>query len=172
MNARRTAAVSRRIDAPVPVVWSLLTDLDTWSRWTPLTRAGGGITSSWRPLRYGRRPLRVRVSSPDAPFWVRVHVSAPAGRFSHLADVTLTPLPDGGTHLAWRATLTGGLADLTGRRRARLSRAVTRLAGHLAAYAEDPPTTRLSHADSAAAVAAARTSRSEPAAQGVETLAA
>ena len=171
MNVRRTAAVSRHIDAPVPVVWSLLTDLDSWPRWTPLTRAGCGIASSWRPLRYGRRPLRVRVSSPDAPFWVRVHVSAPAGRFSHLADVTLTPLPDGGTHLAWRATLTGGLADLTGRRRARLARAVTRLAGQLAAYAEDPPTTRLSYADSVAAAPAARTSPSELAGQ-VVTLAA
>lgn len=166
MNARRTAIVSRRIDAPVPLVWSLLTDVASWSRWSPLTSVGSTIGGSWQPLRYGRTTLRTRVTSPDAPFWVRLHVSMPGGRFSHLADVTLTPLPDGSTHLSWRATLTGGIADVTGLRRARLARAATRFAGLLAAYAEDPPTTRLSFATTSGATPTSR------ARQGAVTLAA
>lgn len=173
MNVRRTATLSRRIDASVLQVWSLLTDVATWSRWGPLTSAGSSVDrragNLWQPVRYGRLPLRVHVSSPDAPFWVRLHVTTPAGRFSHLADVTLAPLSDGTTQLSWRATLTGGVPDMTGRRRARLARSVSALAAQLASYAEDPPTTRLSYD---AATTAAATATPEPAGQTGGTLAA
>jgi hypothetical protein len=145
MNARRTTTVSRRVDAPPEDVWHVLTDVGSWSRWAPLTEGRPAAPTASRHVRYGSLAMRVKVTSPDAPFWVRLQVTTAGGRFSHTGDVTLSPMPDGGTVLSWHATLTGGLPDVTGRRRARLEGAIAALAAALASYAEDPPTTRVDY---------------------------
>jgi len=150
MNSRRTTTQSRRIEAPIDTVSTLLSDTRSWSRWGPLSDAGFAAELKPKPMRLGRHQLRVKVVSPDAPFWTRIQVHTSGGRYSHIADVTLTPLDDGSTDLSWRATLTGPLPDLTGRRRAHLQRAMSELTGQLASYAEDPPTTRRSHVDAMA----------------------
>ena len=147
MNNRRTTTQSRRIGAPIHVVSMLLSDTRTWPVWGPLSDAGFAPDLTPKPMRYGSRKLWVKVLSPDAPYWTRMRVHTPGGRFSHIADLTLTPLEGGSTDLSWRATLTGPLPDLTGRRRARLERAVSELTAQLASYAEDPPTTRRGQVD-------------------------
>jgi hypothetical protein len=145
MNSRRTTTQSRKINAPIDTVSSLLSDTRSWSRWGPLSDAGFAADLKPKAMRFGRHRLRIKVVSPDAPFWTRVQVHTPGGWFSHIADVTLSPLDDGSTGLSWHATLTGPLPDLIGRRRAYLQRAVSELTGQLASYAEDPPTTRRGH---------------------------
>jgi uncharacterized protein YndB with AHSA1/START domain len=162
-TAHRTApthaTVTRHIDAPIDTVFSLLADVDSWPRWGPFSATGSpshidqpGLP---HPIRLGRHQLRVTVTSPDAPYWLRYRLNDGPARALHTAEVTLSPTDDGGTDLHWRATPTRHLPGTTRWRIAALEAAVAELAGQLASAAEDPATTRAEWADARHDVAAA-----------------
>ena len=139
-------AVTRRIDAPVETVWALLAEVHTWPRWGPFSHTGTPAHID-RPglshhIRLGRHQLRVAVTAPDAPYWLRYRVTAGPYGVQHSAEVTLSPTDDGGTELQWRAAPTHGLAAIWRRRRTTLTAAVAELTARLASAAEDQPTTR------------------------------
>ena len=153
-TAAPQATVTRHIDAPVGAVFSLLADVHGWPRWGPFADVGTPAHVD-RPgvphrIRLGRHLLRVEVTTPDAPYWLRYRLTAGPTRALHTAEVTLSPTDDGGTDLHWRATPTGRLPGTTRRRVAALETAVARLAARLASAAEDPATTRVEWADAAA----------------------
>ena len=141
------ATVTRRIDAPVERVFALLADVHAWPAWGPfgsdprphLDRPG----TLPHPVRLGRHDLRVLLTSPDAPYWLRYRLTGGPSRARHSAEVILSPTAEGGTELEWRATMTGSLPGLGRRRTAAVATTVSELTGYLAAAAEDAPTTRV-----------------------------
>ena len=172
-TAPTRATVTRHIDAPIDTVFSLLADVHSWPRWGPFTDTGTpthidrpGVP---HPIRLGRRQLRVALSSPDAPYWVRYRLTGGPARAQHTADVTLSPTDDGGTDLHWRATPTRHLPGTGRRRTAALEAAVAGLAAQLASAAEDPATTRAewAHARHDAAAAPLRSPTAVPAGDAV-----
>jgi uncharacterized protein YndB with AHSA1/START domain len=140
------ATVTRHIDAPVDTVFSLLADVHRWPCWGPFSvtvdPAHIDEPGDPHPIRFGRHRLRVTVTSPDAPYWVRYRVTDGPARARHSAEVTLSPTADGGTDLLWRATPTRHLPGTARRRAAALEAAVAELIARLASAAEDPATTR------------------------------
>jgi len=143
-TAPTRATVTRHIDAPIDTVFSLLADVHSWPRWGPFTATGTpahqpGIP---HPIRLGRHQLRVTVTSPDAPYWLRYRLTDGPARALHTAEVTLSPTDEGGTDLDWRATPTRHLPGTARRRTAALEAAVAELTAQLASAAEDPATTR------------------------------
>ena len=148
--------VSTSVAVPVDQLCPLIADVRRWPRWGPFTPVPGDRRNG-RPqaIRLGRRLVRLQVTAPDAPYWLRYE--ARTAGFSHTADVTLSPTEEGGTEVSWRARLDGGLPGIAGRRRSRLAAEVARLLAALASYAEDAPTTRLEWAELAVATEAKRT---------------
>ena len=153
-TAPTRATVTRHIDAPIGTVFSLLADVHSWPRWGPFTDTStpAHIDSPGlpHPIRLGRHLLRVELTSPDAPYWLRYRLTAGPTRALHTAEVTLSPTDDGGTDLHWRATPTRRLPGTTRRSAAALEAAVAQLAEQLASAAEDPATTRVEWAAVAA----------------------
>jgi len=147
------ASVTRRIDAPVEVVFALLADVHAWPTWGPFARSGArhldrpGVLP--HPVRLGRHDLRVLVTSPDAPYWLRYRLTSGPARVRHSAEVTLSPTAGGGTELRWQATMAHAVPGIARRRAAALAAEVTRLSARLASAAEDAPTTRAEWADRA-----------------------
>jgi uncharacterized protein YndB with AHSA1/START domain len=141
------ASLTRRIDAPVDAVFALLADVHAWPTWGPFARSAArhldrpGVVP--HPVRLGRHDLRVLVTSPDAPYWLRYRLTAGPFRARHSAEVTLSPTDDGGTELSWRATMTHVVPGIGRRRTAALTAEVSRLSAQLASAAEDAPTTRV-----------------------------
>ena len=146
-SAAIRATVTRHIDAPTAAVWSLLADVHAWPRWGPFTDISTphldrhGLVV--HPIRLGRHQLRVAITSPDAPYWLRYRLTGGPARALHTAEITLSPTDDGGTDLQWRATPTRPLIGTARRRAAALVTAVAELAAQLASAAEDPATTRV-----------------------------
>jgi uncharacterized protein YndB with AHSA1/START domain len=140
------AAVTRRVDAPVETVWALLADVHTWPRWGPFSHTGTSAHIDQpglsHPIRLGRHQLRIAVTSPDAPYWLRYQVTTGPSGVKHSAEVTLSPTDDGGTELQWRAAPTHGLVAISRRRRTTLTATIAELTARLASAAEDQPTTR------------------------------
>jgi uncharacterized protein YndB with AHSA1/START domain len=149
-TAATRATVTRHIDAPIGTVFSLLADAHSWPRWGPFTDTSTPAQIDRpgppHPIRLGRHQLRVTLTAPDAPYWLRYRVTAGPARALHSAEVTLSPTDDGGTDLHWRATPTRRLPGTT----AALETAVAQLAAQLASAAEDPATTRVEWAAAAA----------------------
>ena len=145
-TAPARATVTRHIDAPIDRVFSLLADVHRWPRWGPFTSIGTAAHIEQpgvpHPIRLGRHQLRVTVTSPDAPYWLRYRLTGGPARALHNAEVTLSPSQDGGTELHWRATPTRHLPGTARWRTAALEAAVTELTAQLASAAEDPATTR------------------------------
>jgi uncharacterized protein YndB with AHSA1/START domain len=146
-TGRSHATVTRRIDAPVERVYALLADVHVWPAWGPFGRyprphldRPGTLSHA---VRLGRHDLRVLVTSPDAPYWLRYRVTGGPSRARHSAEVILSPTAEGGTELEWRATMTGSLPGLGRRRTEAVASAVSELTAYLAAAAEDAPTTRV-----------------------------
>ena len=148
------ATLTRHIDASVDTVFALLADVRTWPRWGPFTDTGTPAHIDRpdlpHPIRLGRHRLRIALTAPDAPYWLRYRLTAGPTRALHAAEVTLSPTDDGGTDLHWRATPTRRLPGTARRSVAALETAVARLAAQLASAAEDPATTRVEWADEAA----------------------
>lgn len=153
-TAATRATVTRHIDAPIGTVFSLLADVHNWPRWGPFTDTSTlahidrpGLP---HPIRLGRHLLRVELTTPDAPYWLRYRLTVGPTRALHTAEVTLSPTDDGGTDLHWRATPTRRLPGTARRSIAALETAVAQLAAQLASAAEDPATTRVEWAAVAA----------------------
>ncbi|WP_344981210.1 SRPBCC family protein [Streptosporangium fragile] len=99
-------------------VWALLSDVSTWSSWGPFDASGLESPGSPEPdgvgavrfFRRGRRVTRERVIVFDE---IRRHFAyellegIPARDYR--ADVTLEPLPGGGTAIRWRSRFRGRL---------------------------------------------------------------
>jgi uncharacterized protein YndB with AHSA1/START domain len=158
-TAPTRATVTRHIDAPVDTVFSLLADVHSWPRWGPFSATGtpGHLHQAGapHPVRLGRHQLRVAVTSPDAPYWLRYRLTDGPARVRHTAEITLSPTDDGGTDLHWRATPTRHLPGTARWRVAALEAAASELTARLASAAEDPATTRAEWADPRHDVAAA-----------------
>ena len=150
-TAATRATVTRHIDAPVGTVFSLLADVHNWPRWGPFTDTSSAAHIDRpglpHPIRLGRRELRVALTTPDAPYWLRYRLTDGPARALHTAEVTLSPTDDGGTDLHWRGTPTRHLPGTARRRAAALEAAVAELIAQLASAAEDPATTRAAWAD-------------------------
>lgn len=147
-------SVSKSIGASADQLWPLLADTRNWSRWGPFTAAAndGGIGAP-QGIALGRRTLHLYLTYLDAPYLLRYQ--AGTGGYSHTAELILSPTADGRTELTWRAELHRGLSRILGRP-TRLAREAGQLLSALAAYAEDPPTTRIEWAAQASASQAAR----------------
>ena len=173
-SAATRATVTRHIDAPTAAVWSLLADVPAWPRWGPFTDISTphldrhGLVV--HPIRLGRHQLRVALTTPDAPYWLRYRLTAGPTRARHTAEVTLSPTDDGGTDLHWRAAPTRHLPGTARRSIAALEAAVTQLVARLASAAEDPATTRVEWAHARPDVTAPR--RGIPAVTGEGAMAA
>ena len=158
-TAPTRATVTRHVDASVDAVFALLADVHSWPRWGPFTATGTPAHSDQpglpHPIRLGRHQLRVTVTAPDAPYWLRYRLTGGPARALHTAEVTLSPTDDGGTDLHWRATPTRHLPGTARRRTAALEAAVAGLAAQLASAAEDPAITRAEWAHAGHDVAAA-----------------
>jgi uncharacterized protein YndB with AHSA1/START domain len=172
-TAATRATVTRHIDAPIGTVFSLLADAHSWPRWGPFTDTSTPAQIDRpgppHPIRLGRHQLRVALTTPDAPYWLRYRLTDGPARVLHTAEVTLSPTDDGGTDLHWRASPTGYLPGTARRRTAALEAAVTELAAQLASAAEDPATTRAewAHARHDAATAPLRSPAAVPAGDAV-----
>ena len=154
------ATVTRHIDAPVDRVFALLADVHDWPRWGPFTDTSTPAhidrPGQPHPIRLGRHQLRVALTTPDAPYWLRYRLTAGPTRARHTAEVTLSPTDDGGTDLHWRAAPTRHLPGTARRSIAALEAAVTQLVARLASAAEDPATTRVEWAHARPDVTAPR----------------
>ena len=141
--------VTRHIQAPIDVVFSLLADVHQWARWGPFTNSAATLEGSGlpNPIRLGRHQMRIAIATPDAPYWLRYRITGGPAGSRHRAEITLSPTSDGGTDWHWRATLPAAMPGLGRRRTIALVAAVTELSAHLASAAEDPPTTRAEWAD-------------------------
>ena len=172
-RGRSHATVTRRIDAPVERVFALLADVHAWAAWGPFGSDPGPHLDRPgtlpHPVRLGRHDLRVLLTSPDAPYWLRYRLTGGPSRARHSAEVILSPTAEGGTELEWRATMPGALPGLGRRRTAAVATTVSELTAYLAAAAEDAPTTRVEWA--ARAEVAGRHDRPVPA-RSVHELAA
>jgi uncharacterized protein YndB with AHSA1/START domain len=167
------ATVTRHIDAPIDTVFSLLADVHRWPHWGLFSATGTPVHIDQpglpHPIRLGRHQLRVTVTSPDAPYWLRYRLTDGPARALHTAEVTLSPTDEGGTDLHWRATPTRHLPGTARRRTAALEAAVAELTAQLASAAEDPATTRAewAHARHDVATAPLRSPTAVPAADAV-----
>jgi uncharacterized protein YndB with AHSA1/START domain len=145
-TAPTRATVTRHIDAPIDTVFSLLAEVHSWPRWGPFTAIGGPAHIDQPCISHiialGRHQLRITVTSPDAPYWLRYRLTGGPARALHSAEITLSPTDEGGTDLHWRATPTRHLPGTARRRTAALEAAVAELTAQLASAAEDPATTR------------------------------
>ncbi|GAA3441190.1 SRPBCC family protein [Planomonospora venezuelensis] len=104
--------------APPDRLWALLTDVSTWPEWGPFDTAelespgsperdGVGAV---RLFRRGSRVTRERVVAFDPGSWhfaYELLEGVPAR--DHRADVTLEPIPGGGTTIRWRSRFRGRL---------------------------------------------------------------
>lgn len=116
----REIRTARTIDAPPRIVWSVLTDLDSYREWNPQIPTARGDLREGETLeieiRRGgsrKRPLSVTVTDVDPPRrleWVgRVFSSL---LFEGRHSFELEALPDGRTRLINRERLSGWLAPL------------------------------------------------------------
>ncbi|MBG0830397.1 SRPBCC family protein [Planomonospora sp. ID67723] len=99
-------------------LWAVLTDVSTWTGWAPFDavelespgspeRDGVGAV---RVLRRGNKITRERVVAFDPGSWhfaYELLEGVPARDYR--ADVTLEPLPGGGTTIRWRSRFRGRL---------------------------------------------------------------
>jgi uncharacterized protein YndB with AHSA1/START domain len=94
------------------IVWSLVSDANTYSRWGPWNdggyrppAAGPSRKGSVQWLRYGRRTTSVEeILDVEEPRRVAYKVVRGLPVKNYRAEVTLTPTPSGGTSIRWAAT--------------------------------------------------------------------
>lgn len=146
----REIHVTRRVDAPLEVVWDLLADVSTWPRWGPWEAAelehpghswpeGPGAV---RRLRSGRWTVREYVLGADAPHRLRYRVMSGLPVRDYVGEARLEGRIDGGTTLSWRAHFKSSFPGLGWFLERRLWSLLAEVTARLAAYAEDPPQTR------------------------------
>lgn len=94
------------------IVWSLVADANTYSRWGPWNdggyrppTAGPSRRGSVQWFRYGRRTTTVEeILEVEEPCRVVYTVVSGLPVKNYRAEVTLTPAPSGGTSIRWAAT--------------------------------------------------------------------
>jgi hypothetical protein len=137
-------------------VWALLSDVTTWASWAPFdaseleSPAPSGDPNgvgAHRCFRMKRRTTREEVVAfePGSHFAYELR-SGIRGVRDYRADVTLAPLPNGGTEIAWRSTFdapfgTGWLVV------AGLGRFIGQVARALASAAEGHPARQTAASD-------------------------
>ena len=94
------------------IVWSLVADANTYSRWGPWNdggyrppAVGPSRRGSVQWFRYGRRTTSVEeILEVEEPRRVVYTVVSGLPVKNYRAEVTLTPTPSGGTSIRWAAT--------------------------------------------------------------------
>jgi len=111
--------------APIELVFDVITDAPGWSRWNKTiqraqwevegTPVPGGV-GAVRALGANRGPLsRERIVAYEAPNHQAYEiVSGPMPIKNYRADVQLTSLPDGGTHISWKGAWTTWVPGVSG----------------------------------------------------------
>lgn len=111
MNRLSVEAAGATVAAP-EIVWSLVSDANTYPRWGPWS-AGGYKPPADGPsrrgsvqwFRYGRRTTSVEeVLQVEEPRRVTYRVVTGLPVKNYQAEVTLTPIASGGTSIRWAAT--------------------------------------------------------------------
>jgi uncharacterized protein YndB with AHSA1/START domain len=95
-----------RSAAPPERVWALLADPRSWTQWARFDEVqveGGGGVGEIRQNRRGRITGRDRVVVFEAPRYYAYESSSALPVRDYRGDVTLTPMPDGGTDIRWRS---------------------------------------------------------------------
>ncbi|MBB2913086.1 hypothetical protein FHS43_004384 [Streptosporangium becharense] len=98
-------------------IWALLSDASTWSNWAPFDDSGLESPGSPAPdgvgavrvFRRGRKVTRERVIVFDEPRHFAYELLHGIPARDYRADVTLEPLPGGGTAIRWRSRFRGRL---------------------------------------------------------------
>jgi hypothetical protein len=110
---KRTIDARAQSAKPPSAVWALLSDVETWERWSAfdesvLERPGApepnGVGAIRRFRRGRRRVTREEVVAfePEVHFAYQLVSGLPVRDYR--ADVTLAPMPDGGTEIRWRSS--------------------------------------------------------------------
>jgi uncharacterized protein YndB with AHSA1/START domain len=110
--SRRTVVVSRRVDAPVEVVWSLVAEARRWKEWGAFTVAeleregdpapdGVGAVRRFGFPMYASREEVVAFEPPTHLGYVMLQGLPVPG---YRSDVTLTAVDGGGTELRWASS--------------------------------------------------------------------
>jgi uncharacterized protein YndB with AHSA1/START domain len=94
------------------IVWSLVSDANTYAEWGPWNdggyrspAAGPSHIGSVQWFRYGRRTISVEeILEVEEPRRVVYTVLSGLPVKNYRAEVTLTPIPTGGTSIRWAAT--------------------------------------------------------------------
>ncbi len=113
----RSYQVSRTIDAPAAVVWSLLTDASSYARWNQ------AVVSIEGPIAEGNRIALVSVADPKRTFRLRVAEmraphrmvwtdGMPLGLFTGRRTYTIEDRGAGGSEFTMVEAFTGPLAGL------------------------------------------------------------
>lgn len=95
-----------RSTAPPERVWALLADACSWTRWAGFDDVqveGDDAVGQIRRNRRGRITGRDRVIVFDAPRHYAYESSSALPVRDYRDDVTLAPVPAGGTHIRWRS---------------------------------------------------------------------
>lgn len=146
----REIHVTRRVNAPLEVVWDLLADVSTWPRWGPWETAELEHPGHDRPegpgairrLRSGRWTVREYVLVADAPHRLRYRVMSGLPVRDYVGEARLDRSLGGGTTLTWCARFESSVPGLGPILERRLWSLLAEVTARLAAYAEDPPQTR------------------------------
>ena len=146
MTERLTFSVEARSLAEPERVFAVLADVPRWQEWagpvvprSSYAREGvpapGGV-GAIRRLGSGPLSSQEEIVAYDPPRHLAYVLLNGQRRHGYRADVELTPLPDGGTRIAWTGSFRPPLPGTGPLLRAVFSRLVTGFAHRLAARAE------------------------------------
>ncbi len=113
LMATRTIEVASVTTASPEEVWALLSDITSWPRWglweearveTPGAQEPQGL-GTIRYMQADRMKTTEEIYIYEPPHhlaWLQLKTNAPVRNYR--SDVQLTPIPDGGTQINWRAS--------------------------------------------------------------------
>ena len=141
---RNCAETWRRVEAPRPVVWDVLADVESWKEWgdwhtTTLEREGDPPPHGVGAIRMtARRPLRVReqveIWDPPSRFGYTLLSGLPLRDYHSV--VTLSDSGGGGTNLHWQSRFDVAWPRTDGLFRAAVRKVLGDIATQLGAEAE------------------------------------